>query len=435
MNDANFMQPVWFGCPPEIHSALLSAGPGPAPLVAAGAEWLSLSAQYAETAEELGTVLAAVAAGAWQGPSAELCTAAYAPYLAWLMQASTDGAAAAAAHEATTTAYTAALATMPTLAELAANHATHAILLATNFFGINTVPIAVNEADYVRMWIQASTTMSDYAAATATALATTPHILPPPVILKTGSTAATVAVASTLTPFPLWAILDIIWQTILTLLFSFVGFWGFLLFIWVVPILMIAAAAAALMGDYVAAAYLLDFALAWPIIIFGFGLSFFLSPLMAVVQVIGLIVNWIIGNLVGPALSVVTNLGGGLALASPVTASVAAARAAAGAPLAAMAVDAMQPGPGMSAMLPQAQLVAAVSAGTLSPGSAAGADQGAGNLGFSGTLTAKGPLVKTGGLSTIGAECDGAQIPMLPASWEHGLVAALGDGGLIGAAV
>lgn len=178
--------------PPEAHRILLETGAGAGPMFASAAQWSSLSSEYASAAAELA---ASVGGMQWQGAGSESYEAAHLPYVAWMAKTSADYAQLAAAQEEAAAAHTAALVTTPTLPELAANHAVHGVLAATNFLGINTIPLALNEADYARMWVQAATAMDVYSATSNAAVIAAPEPTLAPLLVAPGVEAAPAAVA------------------------------------------------------------------------------------------------------------------------------------------------------------------------------------------------------------------------------------------------
>ena len=193
--------PVWHGAPPEVHSTLLNAGATAAGITAAGASWEALAGQYVAGIAELEAILMQVQA-TYHGPSAEKFVAAHMPMLMWMAEVVVKANLAAAAHAEVAASYTSAVAVMPTMPELVNNHVVHGVLVGTNFFGVNTVPIAMNEADYVRMWNQAATTMATYDGATTMAVDTIVETPPSPITLipgvgEAGNIAATSASALT----------------------------------------------------------------------------------------------------------------------------------------------------------------------------------------------------------------------------------------------
>ncbi|ARG68649.1 hypothetical protein B1T47_05885, partial [Mycobacterium kansasii] len=66
--------------PPEVNSARILRGPGPAPLRAAATAWATLSEDLASSATAVSSVMSEISGSAWQGPAAAAMAAAVAPY-------------------------------------------------------------------------------------------------------------------------------------------------------------------------------------------------------------------------------------------------------------------------------------------------------------------------------------------------------------------
>jgi PPE-repeat protein len=156
----------WHGMPPEVNTARLMMGAGPAPMLQAAAGWEALAISLEVQADELAASLAALAS-VWSGSACERAVASTMPMVIWLRTVSAQAMKRALQATAQANSYSLAMATTPPLAEIEQNHVTHAVLEATNFFWVNTIPIALNEADYfVRMWNQAAGAMDVYQAET-----------------------------------------------------------------------------------------------------------------------------------------------------------------------------------------------------------------------------------------------------------------------------
>ena len=173
--------------PPEVNTGRLIAGSGAEPYMQAAAGWQAVAADFTAAIAALRTQIALVSA-TWEGMASSQAQAAFEPYLAWMTSivAMAEQRSVAAAAQAGS--YGAAVAETPTLGEIGANHLTHAVLEATNFLGVNAIPIGVNEFEYlVVLWNRAAGAMDGYLAATGANTTFPPFSIAPSVMAAPGA--------------------------------------------------------------------------------------------------------------------------------------------------------------------------------------------------------------------------------------------------------
>jgi PPE-repeat protein len=164
--------------PPEINSGRMYTGPGSGPMLAAAQAWGSLADELYTAASAYQSVVSELTSGSWSGPSSTSMTTAAGTYVEWLSATAAQAEETAAQGRAAAAGYEAAFAMTVPPPEIAANRSLLAVLVATNFLGMNTPAIAATEAQYAEMWAQDAVAMYSYAGSSAAATVLSPFTSP-----------------------------------------------------------------------------------------------------------------------------------------------------------------------------------------------------------------------------------------------------------------
>jgi PPE-repeat protein len=143
------------------------SGAGSASLLAAAAAWDGLAMELSRAAASYQSAVTALVSEEWLGPTSSSMAAAVTPYTGWMSTTGAQAEQAASQATAAASAYETAFAMTVPPAEVMANRTQLALLIATNFLGLNTAAIAANEAEYSEMWAQDAAAMYGYAASSA----------------------------------------------------------------------------------------------------------------------------------------------------------------------------------------------------------------------------------------------------------------------------
>jgi PPE-repeat protein len=153
------------GMPPDIISAMMYTGAGAGPLMAAATSWANLAAEMSTTATQWESIISLLTTEQWTGAGSAAAAAAAQPIVSWLTTTAAALEQTSAQAMSSAGAYEAAYAATVPPQMIAENRTRLLMLIATNFLGINTPAIAATEAQYAEMWVQDSTMITTYDAA------------------------------------------------------------------------------------------------------------------------------------------------------------------------------------------------------------------------------------------------------------------------------
>ncbi|MFV8141933.1 PPE family protein [Mycolicibacterium senegalense] len=166
--------------PPEVITGRLMSGAGAAPMTAAAGSFTAAAAAYEAAADRLLAHLMTLQ-GAWQSPTMETLAAAVARFIGWLRVTQVQLTTAAARTADQALAFTTAYATMAQMPEIIDNRVTTGVLHATNFLGMNTIPIGVREGQYLAMTLQDVMVQETYLATSIANTTFEPFVTPTPI--------------------------------------------------------------------------------------------------------------------------------------------------------------------------------------------------------------------------------------------------------------
>jgi PPE-repeat protein len=164
--------------PPEVNSGRMYSGPGSGPLRAAATAWDQLSDHMYLSASAFRSEISGLTAQ-WKGPSSAAMADAAGRYAEWMVAAAGQAEITSAQAAAAATAFENAFAATIPPPLVAANRAQLALLVATNFLGVNAPAIAATEILYAEMWAQDAAAMDGYAASASAASVLTTFPAPP----------------------------------------------------------------------------------------------------------------------------------------------------------------------------------------------------------------------------------------------------------------